>query len=140
MHLRGQNYAKKLKNKNISKMESSNMKELRKVGWSGAKFSIVAEYESTKEMWKAEEELIKEHSQNPNCLNPKQHDDRIRKVVQKIIRTEILVNQRCGKCKGCENWRKKIDCKICKYCKDQKKYGGTGKFKKICIEKYCNKK
>ena len=45
-----------------------NMKELRKVGWSGAKFSIVAEYESAKKMWKAEEELIKEHSQNPNCL------------------------------------------------------------------------
>ena len=52
------------------------MKELRKVGWSGAKFSIVAEYESAKEMWKAEEELIQEHSQNPNCLNSMPHDIR----------------------------------------------------------------
>ena len=84
MHVRGQGYAQLLNNKNLSKMELPNMKELRKVGWSGAKFSIVAEYESAKEMWKAEEELIKEHSQNPNCLNSKQHDDRIRKVVQKI--------------------------------------------------------
>ena len=137
MHFRGNLYENFINNKNLNKMESPNMKELRKVGWSGAKFSIVAEYESVKEMWKAEEELIKEHSQNPNCLNSKQHDDRIRKVVQKIIRTEILVNQRCGKCKGCENWRKKIDCKICKFCKDKKRYGGTGKLRKICIEQYC---
>ena len=60
MHLRGYDYGKKINNKNINKMESPNMKELRKVGWSGAKFSIVAEYESTKEMLLAEEEQIKE--------------------------------------------------------------------------------
>ena len=41
------------------------MKELRKVGWSGAKFSIVAEYESAKEMLKAEEELIKRTQPKP---------------------------------------------------------------------------
>ena len=41
MHLRGYDYGKKINNKNINKMESPNMKELRKVGWSGAKFSIV---------------------------------------------------------------------------------------------------
>ena len=33
-------------------MESPIMKELRKVGWSGAKFSIVAEYESAKGAYK----------------------------------------------------------------------------------------
>ena len=52
MHLRGYDYGKKINNKNINKMESPNMKELRKVGWSGAKFSIVAEYESAKGTYK----------------------------------------------------------------------------------------
>ena len=59
MHFRGRLYEHYINNKNLNKMESPNMKELRKVGWSGAKFSIVAEYESAKEMLKAEEELIK---------------------------------------------------------------------------------
>ena len=140
MQFRGNLYENLINNKNLNKMESPNMKELRKVGWSGAKFSIVAEYESAKEMLKAEEELIKEHSQNPNCLNSMPHDGRTRKVASKLIRRRILKRQRCGKCKGCENYRKNIDCKKCKYCKDKKRYGGPGKIRRICIEKFCNKK
>ena len=112
-------------------MESPSMKLLRKVGLSGVKFSIVAEYNSATEMWKAEENLIEDHSQNPNCLNAHRLDPRMRKKVQKIRRMKIMVNQRCGKCQGCENWRKKIDCKKCKHCLDQKRYGGPGKLKKL---------
>ena len=52
MQFRGNLYENLINNKNLNKMESPNMKELRKVGWSGAKFSIVAEYESAKEMLK----------------------------------------------------------------------------------------
>ena len=65
MHFRGHLYEHYINNKNLNKMESPNMKELRKVGWSGAKFSIVAEYESAKEMLKAEEELIKRTQPKP---------------------------------------------------------------------------
>ena len=65
MQFRGNLYENLINNKNLNKMESPNMKELRKVGWSGAKFSIVAEYESAKEMLKAEEELIKRAQPKP---------------------------------------------------------------------------
>ena len=139
MHIRVQKYAETLRNKKKDTMESPNMKLLRKVGLSGVKFSIVDEYNSATEMWEAEENIIKDHSQNPNCLNANQRDPRIRKKVQKMIRSKIMVNQRCMKCQGCENWRRKINCKKCKHCLDQKKYGGQGKLKKLCIEQYCNK-
>ena len=41
--------------------------------------------------------------------------------------------QRKCECVGCGS----IDCKICKYCLDLKKYGGQGKLKQKCIERRC---
>lgn len=41
--------------------------------------------------------------------------------------------RRCGTCAGCTV----EDCKSCHYCKDMKKYGGSGTLKKACIKRNC---
>lgn len=40
---------------------------------------------------------------------------------------------RCGECIGCTS----SNCKSCKYCQDNPKYGGPGKLKKACIQRKC---
>ena len=40
---------------------------------------------------------------------------------------------RCGECVGCTS----LNCKSCKYCRDNPKYGGPGKLKKACIQRKC---
>jgi len=42
---------------------------------------------------------------------------------------------RCGECEG---WTS-LNCKSCKYCRDNPKYGGPGKLKKACIQWKCVK-
>ena len=42
---------------------------------------------------------------------------------------------RCGTCKGCQNFDRLSDCKSCRNCLDQKRYGGPGKLKKACLRR-----
>lgn len=42
--------------------------------------------------------------------------------------------KRCETCPGC---LKTDDCLKCVYCKDMKKYGGSGKQKQTCISRKC---
>ena len=42
---------------------------------------------------------------------------------------------RCHKCESCT----KDDCGECKYCKDMKKFGGTGISKQCCLNKQCTR-
>lgn len=43
--------------------------------------------------------------------------------------------RRCGQCNGC----KALDCTVCKFCRDKKKFGGPGKLKKCCIKRVCTR-
>ena len=44
---------------------------------------------------------------------------------------------RCGNCSGCLNRDKTQDCRQCRNCLDQKRYGGPGRLKKACIKRQC---
>lgn len=44
---------------------------------------------------------------------------------------------RCGNCTGCLNRDKTQDCRQCRNCLDQKRYGGPGRLKKACIKRQC---
>ena len=44
---------------------------------------------------------------------------------------------RCGTCQGCINRDKTQDCRVCRNCLDQKRYGGPGKLKKACVRRSC---
>lgn len=44
---------------------------------------------------------------------------------------------RCGGCTGCLNRDKTQDCRACRNCLDQKRYGGPGRLKKACIKRQC---
>ena len=45
----------------------------------------------------------------------------------------VRVGGRCMQCEGCCS----VNCGVCIYCKDKKKFGGTGKRKKACIKRTC---
>ena len=44
---------------------------------------------------------------------------------------------RCGTCLGCMNRDKTQDCRVCRNCIDQKRYGGPGRLKKACVKRSC---
>ena len=44
---------------------------------------------------------------------------------------------RCGTCLGCLNRDKTQDCRVCRNCIDQKRYGGPGRLKKACVKRSC---
>jgi len=44
---------------------------------------------------------------------------------------------RCGTCSGCLNRDKTQDCRQCRNCLDQKRYGGPGRLKKACVKRQC---
>ena len=44
---------------------------------------------------------------------------------------------RCGSCEGCVNHNRTRDCRACRNCLDQKRYGGPGKLKKACLKRVC---
>ena len=44
---------------------------------------------------------------------------------------------RCGTCEGCINRDKTQDCRQCRNCLDQKRYGGPGRLKKACVRRSC---
>ena len=44
---------------------------------------------------------------------------------------------RCGSCLGCMNRDKTQDCRVCRNCIDQKRYGGPGRLKKACVKRSC---
>ena len=44
---------------------------------------------------------------------------------------------RCGTCQGCINRNKTQDCRVCRNCQDQKRYGGPGRLKKACVNRSC---
>ena len=44
---------------------------------------------------------------------------------------------RCGSCEGCINHNRTRDCRACRNCLDQKRYGGPGKLKKACLKRLC---
>ena len=44
---------------------------------------------------------------------------------------------RCGSCEGCMNHNRTKDCRACRNCLDQKRYGGPGKLKKACLKRLC---
>ena len=44
---------------------------------------------------------------------------------------------RCGNCTGCLNRDKTQDCRQCRNCLDQKRYGGPGRLKKACVKRQC---
>ena len=44
---------------------------------------------------------------------------------------------RCGSCLGCINRDKTQDCRVCRNCIDQKRYGGPGRLKKACVKRSC---
>ena len=44
---------------------------------------------------------------------------------------------RCGSCEGCANHNRTRDCRACRNCLDQKRYGGPGKLKKACLKRLC---
>jgi hypothetical protein len=44
---------------------------------------------------------------------------------------------RCGTCLGCINRDKTQDCRVCRNCLDQKRYGGPGRLKKACVRRSC---
>ena len=44
---------------------------------------------------------------------------------------------RCGSCEGCGNHNRTRDCRACRNCLDQKRYGGPGKLKKACLKRVC---
>lgn len=44
---------------------------------------------------------------------------------------------RCGTCQGCINRDKTQDCRVCRNCLDQKRYGGPGRLKKACVKRSC---
>ena len=44
-----------------------------------------------------------------------------------------LHRSRCGECEGCIS----SNCKSCKYCCDNPKFGGPGKLKKACVMCKC---
>ena len=44
---------------------------------------------------------------------------------------------RCGTCLGCINRDKTQDCRVCRNCLDQKRYGGPGRLKKACVKRSC---
>ena len=44
---------------------------------------------------------------------------------------------RCGTCQGCINRDKTQDCRVCRNCLDQKRYGGPGRLKKACVNRSC---
>ena len=50
------------------------------------------------------------------------------------LKTEgIKWKSRCGNCSGCAA----KECGTCHFCKDMKKYGGSGRLKKACIQRKC---
>ena len=48
---------------------------------------------------------------------------------------KMVKKARCGTCKGCQNFDRLSDCKECRNCLDQKRYGGQGKLKKACLRR-----
>ena len=78
--------------------------------------------------------------QQPQAVTPSQPPQAgAHTPVSSIMDSDAKKRKRalCGNCTGCLNRDKTQDCRQCRNCLDQKRYGGPGRLKKACIKRQC---